>query len=643
MRIGWEFPENRGGIAAGFNDSAIDHFKGQRLSSLVREILQNSLDARASEKKPVRVWFDHQQLYTTSVPEVTNLKQSLIAARETAKSQNLKNAVHFYDEALKEMNKPKITFLCIHDENTKGLTGPVEGPNGSWFALTKGAGLSQKMSKRALGSFGHGSKAPFTMSRLRSIFYFTKFSDAGDTERRFQGKSILQSHRSVRTDQLTQGTGFYGRPDGCLPIIGEQIPCWAIKFRDDCCREFGTSIYIPGTFYEPELFPETAITTLANFYFAIREGQLEVVVGNEYHLKADTVEKSYRELKGRFSEEQDEIDANYVAECFRSVETIIEPDESGEQEIPNFGLVKWFMRIGGDIQWRKVAIARQNGMLITRRPPQLIRFSNVKPFDFFVCVLGQEGSGLLRQIENPQHDNFEFERIDNILERGKVENGYSTFSRKIREIIERYAQLEIQDEVVVNELVDLFGEISDSERTPRSSQDRSRKMEISLGNYNFRNSIGRRRESESGDEGNDNSFGVGAEGMQGGLGEKKTQGGDIPSETGTTKIKGGATSSDVMPKGKKYYLRNLRLRSPESATDKAIIYFDAPDTGTFVLTLFRSGEVGNDPVDIILEDGQRTRSIVVEIIEGKRESVSLKLDDNNLVPALEAKIDEFSR
>jgi len=35
----WYFPDSGGGLAAGFNDSGIDTFKGHRLSSLVMRLL----------------------------------------------------------------------------------------------------------------------------------------------------------------------------------------------------------------------------------------------------------------------------------------------------------------------------------------------------------------------------------------------------------------------------------------------------------------------------------------------------------------------------------------------------------------------------------------------------------------------------
>ena len=47
--IQWRFPSNDHGENKGINDSGIAEFKGNPLSSLAREICQNSLDAANSD------------------------------------------------------------------------------------------------------------------------------------------------------------------------------------------------------------------------------------------------------------------------------------------------------------------------------------------------------------------------------------------------------------------------------------------------------------------------------------------------------------------------------------------------------------------------------------------------------------------
>ena len=67
----WFFPSNSHGKKAGFNDAAIDIFHGDPVSSLVRESIQNSLDAKDSSGGPVRMAFTLSNLdpETRRIPE----------------------------------------------------------------------------------------------------------------------------------------------------------------------------------------------------------------------------------------------------------------------------------------------------------------------------------------------------------------------------------------------------------------------------------------------------------------------------------------------------------------------------------------------------------------------------------------------
>ena len=59
---GWRFPPTNGGRVDGFNDPGIAHFSGSPYSSLARETIQNSLDARDSPEQPVHVSFEMIEL-----------------------------------------------------------------------------------------------------------------------------------------------------------------------------------------------------------------------------------------------------------------------------------------------------------------------------------------------------------------------------------------------------------------------------------------------------------------------------------------------------------------------------------------------------------------------------------------------------
>ena len=377
----WRFPPNNGGEIKGFNDAALDTFKGQRLSSMVREVIQNSLDAeRVNEEAPIKVIFKIHKIPKNDATQITLIRTHLVSCMNAAKEQKLSDAVKFYKNGIERIDKDQeIKVLAIHDSNSKGLTGPTDKNFGPWSALVKGTGISQK-SANSLGSFGHGSKAPFSLSDIRSIFYLSYVQTEKGVERRFQGKSILQTHVDPNDPtQHTQGTGFYGHVAKLMPLIDDEVPGWAKRFREMVTEGTGTSIFVPYTEYRKDLYPETRITVIANFFYAIRSGALEVTVGEDLIDKTNLVEW-FHDCERILDDEQDEIDVDYIRDCFKSINTILFPDHSNVQQIPGFGRVEWYMRVNDELE-KKVGLARSSGMLITRRPPDLWVFRNVKPFD----------------------------------------------------------------------------------------------------------------------------------------------------------------------------------------------------------------------------------------------------------------------
>ena len=131
----------------GFNDGAIDTFAGNRLSSVVREIIQNSLDAKKNPEEPVRLCFRLDEVSKSDFDGFHGIEPHIKKCKEMAKEQQLDHVVAFYDRAIKAIKKRvNVPILSIHDYNTVGLTGPIDKPVGAWSALVKGAGITQKSS-----------------------------------------------------------------------------------------------------------------------------------------------------------------------------------------------------------------------------------------------------------------------------------------------------------------------------------------------------------------------------------------------------------------------------------------------------------------------------------------------------------------
>ena len=465
--MNWIFPSNNGGEVDGFNNASIDTFNGTKLFSVVRETIQNSMDARLDKNKPVRVSFMLSEIEKDEAIGINELVPYLEMARETARSQqsDSHSSVRFFDQAVGSVNRAKkIPVFTISDFNTCGLEGDYDDTDpefkgDKWYALIKGSGLSQKSTAGALGSFGHGSKAPFAASSLRTVFYFSQISKNGKKEERFQGKSILQSMRAGNA-VMTQGTGYFSNSEKCDPILDTKIPQWIKKLRGSSGNGTGTSIVVPfpdlGLAVD-DFWQDMQISIIHNFYLAIKNKNLEVDFNGQQSLNASNLLAQFEKLLMDLEKyPTDDFEYQMAAlECAKTIEFHSE-DKTGVLVSKPFGRVSWYMRIGEPIVWRGVGIARQNGMLITETPQNLLKFPGTKPFDLFLCVEGESGSRILRSIEDPSHTKFEFDRIPDLEERQEAESSYKAFVKEVRQLILEHAAMDASEEEFIDDLNEFF-------------------------------------------------------------------------------------------------------------------------------------------------------------------------------------------
>ena len=187
------------------------------------------------------------------------------------------------------------------DYNTIGLTGPTKGITGSWLSWLRERGLPRKSVDSLAPS--DMSLAPFCLSEIRTIFYLSFIQENGSVEKRFQGKSILQSHYLNEEKELSQGVGYFGyaHDAGCDPCFDDDIPDWALKIREDVSNRLGTTIIVPYFRLDKTELPETAISCIGNFFYAIDKGNLEVDIESEVTLTQQNIRKNFRAYKERLT------------------------------------------------------------------------------------------------------------------------------------------------------------------------------------------------------------------------------------------------------------------------------------------------------------------------------------------------------
>jgi len=273
----------------------------------------------------------------------------------------------------------------------------------------------------------------------------------------------------------------------------------------------------------------------------------------------------------------------------------------------NFGRVDWFIRLSEAVNSRRVGIARSTGMLITRRPVKLRQFPGTKPFDLFVCVSQPEGSEILKRIENPQHTDFSFGRIEDPSERKQIEKKYDILAEKIREVARKHAPLDMDEESEIDDLSDIFNQVSD------------------LTGYNERGERGARMLLLDGPPskpkappplGNSSKKGGKAGAKAGRKGKRSGGKGRVINPNGGRVVSTG-DEEQVFSAGKKIPLENLRVVSSADKPKEIKLHFSSTVAGNCLIKVQRSGELSSEDLELVV-DKQKTKFFQTgELAEGR--------------------------
>jgi len=391
--IKWRFPLNNDGPVTGLNHGGIEHFNDDRIKSLAREICQNSLDARVSDK-PVIVEFASFSLQTSKFPGCKDFYQALTFCYEYWKKQQSDKTANFFNRASGLLTKPNIPFLRISDFNTTGLRGSKRDFNTDWLNLTKWVGSSDKSSE-AGGSFGIGKNATFACSLLRTVFYSTLDIEGIQA---YQGVAQLVSFPN-EDGENTQGSGYYGEEKN-TPVF-EEI-CLDPNFKRDSA---GTDIYIAGFDIGANWKQEIIASVIDGFFLALKNGLLV--------LKVDDTTIDSSNLGEIISELSNYGYQGYVDKYFLALTS----DDRYHivKDFDGMGDVELTLLAGKDFP-KRIAMVRGTGMKIFDKG----HFRTPMRFAGVMFVKGEELNRYLRELENPRHDSWSYGRKDSPDEAKKL-------------------------------------------------------------------------------------------------------------------------------------------------------------------------------------------------------------------------------
>ena len=265
------------------------------------------------------------------------------------------------------------------------------------------------------GSHGIGKYAPFAVSTLRTVFYWTCFQEDGKEREKFQGKSVLMSHTNAEGEE-TQGTGFFGAKKNCLKLTREIPQCFRVLDQHQRPVQ-GTSLAIMGFRETDDWRRRVAASTIANFFYAIGTGRLTVIVEPDESSELMEVDRGSLESWFQYLMEGADPDdpKESVDDPLREAHIFwkLSKDEPvAEKQDSELGHCRLWIHTAEGLP-SKVAFVRRTGMLVTTQQLGLMRFQGHREFAALCAFEDPAGNELLRRMENPKHDQFEPDRLPN--------------------------------------------------------------------------------------------------------------------------------------------------------------------------------------------------------------------------------------
>lgn len=398
--IGWEFPHNNYGPENGLDTGDVEIFKKDPEAALAREICQNSIDARLGDLQ-TRVEFKLFEIHREDIPGISEL------AAQIKKCYDYKKDSDKEAKSLKLMNdwinKKRIKCLRISDFNTTGLVGVGTNEKGKpFYNLTKGSGVSDKLGTSG-GSKGIGKFASFVASATNTIFYYT---ETKEHEKGYIGISKLRSVpiEEKDSDLMTMGIGYYGLNKKNEPIL-DDLNLDPEFYRKE--SQFGTDVYLIGFNDKKGWQNDIIAKILDSFMVAIMHNEFEAIVDG-VKINKDTIQS--------IIEDKDVFSNRYVREV-RDIKSQYELLKGGEDVHSKELLVGKDSKITVYIKrYKQHESKNANKRCVMVRYPYMkikhLTGLSYLPYSALCIIHDNKLNKMLREIENPQHTDWEIKRLD---------------------------------------------------------------------------------------------------------------------------------------------------------------------------------------------------------------------------------------
>lgn len=390
----WHFAPQEGGREDGPNDAMMQNFKQSPYSALVREAVQNSLDAVLDTSQPVRIEICITSLKSRDYQNLFKLKEHIQECRKYFSWQQ--KAVELYSEMEKCFSSSRLgntlCYIRISDYNTKGMEYDPHTSKSPFYAFARAAGVSAKIGQESGGSFGFGKSAYFQMSPIGTVF-ISSYSHTGRYA--FEGVSWLCAH--LFNGRKVCSVGYYDNNNGQPISKKENIPSRFLR------KEFGTSFYILGfnEYYKMQAIKEMIAEAIKSFWLAIYFNHLTIKIDN-CEINADNLDQYIRDVF------PDEIDNTAKSNYLKPLPYYLAVKEANTshkaqsftEDLPILGQCTLYL-LKASTPKDKIVYMRRPLMLVFGKRTQ----TSYGVFGTFVCR-NPKGDKILQSLENPAHNEW---------------------------------------------------------------------------------------------------------------------------------------------------------------------------------------------------------------------------------------------
>lgn len=443
MNSKWKFSEIDRMEELSFN-SILEEFSAAGVDTLVKENLQNSLDARLDNNIPVKVVIEIGNMSANNIPGINEIRERI---------QQLKGQNTYSKETIKTMQqmmgKDIVQYISFEDSNTKGLKyikNSLLDKQNTWsvYAYHKGfhaEEADQEKEQSRGGSHGIGKIASNAASHLH-MMYFSNCDENGSQH--IGGTVQLIEHQYQ--NKFYRATGYF---------TDEYVDCKTQRLEFTPYKNIFDRVFIKNTrglklvipFLKEDFNNERDIIRCIcdNFFLAILQNKLTVEI-NHKQIDAHTI-GSFINSTNYYEQEVSMIKKDFTPLYYRSY-TVEEPrelrilDKSNKEH-----LYQIYFQYDPNIVKGRAAIVRTIGMKIEDFK---VTGGATKPYNAVIIPMSSEEDMFLKSLENESHTKLSVSHLKDKTLKANATRFLKNLTAEITKIIDEFIRKNNQTDGLMN-------------------------------------------------------------------------------------------------------------------------------------------------------------------------------------------------